>query len=86
MYIGLPKGVKGVENYTKSLELDKDARLPGHVAAAIHYNLALQKYEDKESIEITSGMKIKVFYLKQKIGKFKSIAVPVQYQQEQQYS
>jgi len=76
--VGLPKGVKRVEHYTKEYEIVGDkARLPGHVAASIMWNQCLVKYDDKESPKIMSGMKIKVFYLTQKFGKFKSIAVPV---------
>ena len=76
-YIGLPKGVKGVESYTAKLEADTTTRVPGHVMAAIHYNLALEKYHDTESPRISSGMKIRVYYITQHIGKFKSIAIPV---------
>lgn len=76
MRIGLPKGIKGIEEYTKAYALDDDARLPGHVAAAIYYNECLKEYSDKTSMQITSGMKIKVFYLIGKHGKFKSIALP----------
>lgn len=76
--IGLPKGVNKVEMYTKDLELEGDnARLPGHVAASIFYNQCLKTYDDKESLPITSGNKIRIFYLKQKQGRFKSIALPV---------
>lgn len=78
--IGLPKGVKGVEEYTKTYEtnkkLDVKTRLPGHVAASIHYNECLQEFGDKESMSIVSGTKIKVFYLKRPRGRFKSIAIP----------
>ncbi len=82
MTIGLPKGVKGVEDYTKQYELlGNDVRLPGHVAASILYNICLKEYKDKESTPIFSGMKIKVFYLKTKIGRFKSIAIPVDIEQ-----
>jgi DNA polymerase elongation subunit (family B) len=75
--IGLPRGIKNVDKYTTEYEVNGDnARLPGHVAAAIHYNLTVKKYNDKDSVPITSGMKIKVFYLKGNHGKFKSIAIP----------
>lgn len=75
--LGLPIGVKGVEEYTQSYKLEGDrARLPGHVAASIHYNLCLARYDDKITMPIVSGMKIKTFYLKEKQGKFKSIALP----------
>jgi DNA polymerase elongation subunit (family B) len=74
--IGLPKGVKKIESYTAAFGEDFDARLPGHVAAAIYYNQCLKEYKDKISMPIISGMKIKVFYLIGKHGKFKSIALP----------
>lgn len=76
MLIGLPKGVKNVEEYTSKFEADFSARLPGHVAAAIHYNRMIKEYEDRVSLPIMSGMKIKVFYLRGSHGKFKSIALP----------
>lgn len=81
MSIGLPKGVKGVEKYTKQLEADTAARLPGHVAASIFYNLCCERFNDKESMPIVSNMKIKVFYLTKPIGRFKSIAIPVDIEQ-----
>lgn len=75
--IGLPKGVQKVEDYTQRLKLHGDgANLPGHVAASIHYNQCLDRYGDHESLRIISGMKIKVFYLTKKVGRFKSIALP----------
>lgn len=74
--IGLPKGVRGIEEYTGKYADDAGARLPGHVAASIYYNECLVEYKDKVSQPIISGMKIKVYYLKGKHGKFKSIALP----------
>lgn len=77
MDIGLPKGVKSVEDYTREYERIGDSvRLPGHVAASIFYNKCLKEYNDTVSPPIISGTKIKVFYLTQKYGKFKSIAIP----------
>lgn len=77
MDIGLPKGVKKVEDYTERYASNEpDLRLPGHVAASIFWNHCLENYDDKESFPIVSGMKIKVFYLTKKFGKFKSIAIP----------
>ena len=81
MTIGLPKGVNGVEDYTEAFKQDPTCRLPGHVAASILYNACLEKYEDTESLQISSGMKIKVFYLATKVGKFKAIAIPVDIEQ-----
>lgn len=75
--IGLPKGVKKVESYTADYKADPKCRLPGHVAAAIHYNICREKYKDHESPIITSGMKIRVFYITDKReNKFISIALP----------
>jgi len=87
--IGLPKGVKKVEYYLQQLQLYGSAvRLPGHVAASIFYNQCLEENHDKVSPPITSGMKIKVYYLKGQhcrsygvnksvhVRKFKSIALP----------
>ena len=75
--IGLPKGVNKVEMYTESYNIDPEkTRLPGHVRASILYNTKRAEHNDNTSMPITSGTKIKVFYLKRKIGKFKSIALP----------
>jgi DNA polymerase elongation subunit (family B) len=77
LMIGLPKGANKVEHYAAEYKrLGLNARLPGHIAAAIHYNENLIAHDDKASVPITSGTKLKVFYLKQQIGKFKSIALP----------
>ena len=76
MSIGLPKGVKRVEQYTREYEHDRTTRLPGHVAAAVFYNKCRELYNDKESLPITSGMKIKVFYMTESIGRFVSVALP----------
>lgn len=86
MTIGLPKGCKKVEHYTQEHKMHGDeARLPGHIAAAILYNICLDHYEDKESMPIHSGMKIKVFYLNKKVGRFKAIAIPVDIEQVPQW-
>lgn len=80
MSIGLPKGIKKLEHYTRVYAGDyynkNKGMLPGHVAASIFYNLCLEKYDDKLSPAITSGMKIKIFYLNKKYGRFKAIAIP----------
>lgn len=75
--IGLPKGVKKVEEYTEKYRVDKNVNLPGHTAAAIHYNLAKEKYKDNISPRIMTGMKIKVFYIfGTHFDRFISIALP----------
>lgn len=76
MSIGLPKGVNNMEDYTTAYENDNTTRLPGHVAASIFYNECLRMYNDKVSPPITSGTKIKVFYMTQRQGRFKSVALP----------
>ena len=82
MSIGLPKGVKGIESYAALYEENgNDQFLPGHVAASIFYNICRKQFNDNESMEIMSGMKIKVFYLNRQYGKFKSIAIPVDTEQ-----
>jgi len=77
MSIGLPKGVKGVEDYTDRYNRDNTCTIPGHVSASIMYNACLDTFNDKESMRIMSGMKIKIFYITKPIGRFKSIAIPV---------
>jgi DNA polymerase elongation subunit (family B) len=92
--IGLPKGVKNVEDYTKRFQAEVDFNineddeysakpkqgkklaLPGHVAASILYNQMLKLHDDRVSMPIVSGMKIKVFNLKVNYGRFTSIALP----------
>jgi hypothetical protein len=80
MDLGLPKGIKGIEQYTASFRDYPTTRLPGHVSAAILYNDFRQAAGDTESLLISSGMKIKIFKLKYEMehaGRmFKAIAVP----------
>jgi DNA polymerase elongation subunit (family B) len=74
--IGLPQGIKVLSEYTAKYKVDSNTDLPGHVAACIFWNQCLEQYKDNVSLKITSGFKIKKFYLTQKFGRFKSIAVP----------
>jgi DNA polymerase elongation subunit (family B) len=74
--IGLQKGVQKVEEYTANFVSDPGTRLPGHVAASIHYNLCLELYNDTENPKIVSGSKIKVYYIKNQFERFTSIAIP----------
>jgi DNA polymerase elongation subunit (family B) len=77
MDIGLPKGVNGVEEYTREYAIyGESTKMSGHGAAAVFYNMLLDQYNDKTSPKIMSGMKIKVFYVKGNYGKFKSVAIP----------
>lgn len=74
--VGLPKAVKKVDEYTENYNSNNTTRLPGHVSASIFWNICLDQYGDKETQKITTGMKIKVYYLTKSFGRFKSIAVP----------
>lgn len=83
---GLPTGVNKVEEYMAAyLREGVKARLPGGAAAAVHYNLALQEHGDKVSLPIVSGMKIRKYYLKYPVGKFKTIALPTDLDQVPQW-
>lgn len=75
--IGLPKGVKKIKHYTDCHTVDSTCFLPGHVSAAIHFNIMLKEHNDKETIPIHTGDKINVFYLNEHNGRFKAIAIPV---------
>lgn len=74
--IGLPKGIKGIEDYTERYNLDQTTLLPGHVAASMFWNKCIEEYNDLVNTKISSGMKIRVFYFQKTFGRFKSIAVP----------
>lgn len=75
--VGLPKGIKGINEKEAEYKAgDTNVRLSGHASAALFYNLCLEQYNDKESYKILSGMKIKTYYLTKKFGRFKSIALP----------
>lgn len=84
--LGLPKGVKKVEEYSQCYNKDplcgiitkKKQSVPGHVSASIFWNFCLELFNDVTSPKITSGMKINVYYLNRvQLGIFKSIAIPV---------
>lgn len=77
--LGLPKGINDIDyfydkaafrTYAKRNAKTGRIHVSGHVAAALHYNRALKLYEDKVSIPIKDGMKIRVFYL---IGDFEPL-------------
>lgn len=77
MQLGLPQGIKGIEEYKRRYDAKEDGlRVPGHVMASMFYNLCLENYGDKESMKIVSGTKIKKFYLSEKFGPYNSIAIP----------
>lgn len=74
--IGIPKTVNKLEFYHADYKHNSKAFMPGHVAAAVYFNQCLEEFGDKSIDPITSGTKVRVFYFKKPIGRFKSIAVP----------
>lgn len=76
--LGKPSGVNKVEYYTDEFNNPSGLTIPSHVKASILYNTCLHSYEDGESMNIRSGMKIKqyFFYKQKKFGKFNAIAIP----------
>lgn len=78
MKIGLPMRVRNIDSYVERMNLNEPGlSVPGHVRASIMWNKCLDEYGDTATMRIVSGMKIQVYYLKKPIGKFKSIALPV---------
>lgn len=76
--LGKPTRVKNLETYVDRLNSGEEGfMVPGHVRACILWNQCLEQYGDKATMRIVSGMKVRLFYLKKPIGKFKSIAMPV---------
>jgi len=76
LMLGKPIGVKNMDMYSELYALDNKTNLPGHVAASIFYNKVREEYKDNASPKITSGMKIRVFYLIKNFERFNSIAIP----------
>jgi DNA polymerase elongation subunit (family B) len=74
--IGLPKGIGKMQEYLEKYNIDRTTFLPGHVSAAINWNRNLNERNDKVTMAINGGMKIRTFYLKKVEGRFKSIAIP----------
>jgi DNA polymerase elongation subunit (family B) len=70
------------EYYQKWSRLEKKGlgkvNLPGHIRASINYNECLKLFNDKDSLPITSGSKIRTVYLKQNDQNFKSMAFPAE--------
>lgn len=79
--LGLPKGIGDIDYFTDNKDFllfaKKNARtgrihVSGHVRAALHYNRSLKEHNDKVSLPIRDGMKIRVFYL---IGQFEPYTI-----------
>jgi len=74
--IGIPSGVNKIEEYTKNFIADPKTFLPGSVAPCVFYNICREENNDLVSPAITSGMKTKKFFLKNKQGRFGTISLP----------
>lgn len=75
--LGMPKGIKKIEQYTTSYEIDPNTRLPGHVAASILYNQTIERLNLRGEYDpIVTGTKILVFDLRIPHKRFKSVAIP----------
>lgn len=76
--IGLPKNCNNVEEYVSRYNnQEAGLRVPGHVKAVMFWNKCREEYDDKESLGVVSGMKIRVLYLTKKFNEFTNIALPV---------
>jgi len=74
---GVPKGVKGITEYSDKIKRTKGkVSLPGHVRASFNYNKLRELNGDHESLEINDGSKIVVCKLKNNALDMNSIAYP----------
>lgn len=76
--IGIPGKVNKVEYYMNELMANPKVSLPGKQAAALCWNIYRDAASDVESIQITSGMPVKTYYLTKPMGRFISISVPAE--------
>jgi hypothetical protein len=78
---GSPKRANNTTHYKEELDNDglgkKKPRVPGHVRAAINYNLLRKINGDKFSPEIMDGQKVIVCKLRTNPSGFTSVAFPV---------
>ncbi|MEM2159628.1 MAG: DNA polymerase domain-containing protein [Candidatus Nitrosotenuis sp.] len=85
--MGIAKAANKVEYFTQvyKAELNKTPikneknrkiTVPGHIRAAINYNLLAQEHEGVSAVQIKSGDKVLVFYLKGNHHEWNSIAIP----------
>lgn len=83
---GTPKKVNALSDYEKRVSLKRNAKfgevvskvnLPGHVSAAINWNMLKKVNGDNYSMEIQDGQKIIVCKLKANTYNIKSIAYPI---------
>jgi hypothetical protein len=69
--------VNKLTTYTDAFNKDQKARIPGHVRAAINWNLLCEANSDNYSTKITDGMKVIVCKLRDNPMGFTSVAYPI---------
>jgi hypothetical protein len=85
---GTPKKVNGITGYMNRINLGdgmdlmksnnrEKVRIPGHVQAAINWNILKKMYGDRYAMEIQDGQKVIVCKLKPNALKMDSIAYPI---------
>jgi DNA polymerase elongation subunit (family B) len=73
---GSPKRVNNLTMYTKKEEREGRANMPGHVRAAMNWNIMRRMNSDNYSMQIVDGMKVIVCKLKNNPMEWTSIAYP----------
>lgn len=79
--LGIPKKVSKIAKYTEDYKRNKNCRISGGQAAAIHWNEMLEYYDDHETLPVGEGMPVRIYYLTKKYGRFHTIAVPTDVKQ-----
>lgn len=76
---GTPKGCNGLTDYAEKAEKAKGKKvnMPGHIRAALNWNLLRKVNSDNYSLEINDGYKLVVCKLKHNPLRMTSIAYPV---------
>jgi DNA polymerase elongation subunit (family B) len=74
---GTPKRINSLTNYEELINRGKGNRVPGHVRAAINWNLLREVNHDKVHTRIVDGMKCVVCPLKHNSLNMTSIAYPI---------
>lgn len=74
---GTPKRVNNMTKFTKMFEARAKGTIPGHVRAAIHWNLLKQMNNDKRAMSIVDGQKTIVCKLKDNPMGWTSVGYPI---------
>lgn len=73
---GTPKRVNNLTRYTGNEEREGKTGMPGHVRAAMNWNVLRRMHGDNYSMQIVDGMKVIVCYLRPNPMGLKSVAYP----------